>query len=50
MLSDYGPGLPFWLPNGYVLRRELEDFWLRIHKKYGYVFVNTRKQPFIKSD
>ncbi len=41
MLSDYGPGLPFWLPNGYVLRRELEDFWLRIHKKYGYVFVDT---------
>ena len=41
MLSDYGPGLPFWLPNGYILRRELEDFWLRIHKKYGYVFVDT---------
>ena len=41
MLSDYGPGLPFWLPNGYVLRRELEDFWLREHKKAGYVFVDT---------
>ena len=41
MLSDYGPGLPFWLPNGYVLRRELEDFWLREHHKAGYIFVDT---------
>ena len=41
MLSDYGPGLPFWLPNGYTLRRTLEDFWLDLHKKRGYLTINT---------
>ena len=41
MLSDYGPGLPFWLPNGYTLRRTLEDFWLDIHRKNNYLPINT---------
>ena len=41
MISDYGPGLPFWLPNGYVLRRTLEDFWLDLHKKRGYTTIST---------
>lgn len=41
MLSDYGPGLPFWLPNGYILRRNLEDFWLDLHKKNGYTTIST---------
>lgn len=41
MLSEYGPGLPFWLPKGYQLRRTLEDFWLDIHKKRGYLTINT---------
>lgn len=41
MLSDYGPGLPFWLPKGYVLRRTLEDFWLDLHKKRGYTTIST---------
>ena len=41
MLSDYGPGLPFWLPNGYTLRRTLEDFWLDLHKKRGYTTIST---------
>lgn len=41
MLSDYGQGLPFWLPNGYTLRRTLEDFWLDIHRKNGYLVINT---------
>lgn len=41
MISDFGPGLPFWLPNGYTLRRTLEDFWLRIHKERGYLTINT---------
>ena len=41
MISDFGPGLPFWLPNGYTLRRTLEDFWLRIHKERGYQTINT---------
>ncbi|MCI9653721.1 MAG: threonine--tRNA ligase [Acholeplasmatales bacterium] len=41
MISEYGPGLPFWLPKGYQLRRSLEDFWLDIHKKNGYLTINT---------
>ena len=41
MMSDYGPGLPFWLPNGYTLRRTLEDFWLKLHADRGYLTVDT---------
>ncbi len=41
MLSEYGPGLPFWLPKGYQLRRTLEDFWLNLHKERGYLTINT---------
>ncbi|MDD6302802.1 MAG: threonine--tRNA ligase [Bacillales bacterium] len=41
MLSEFGPGLPFWLPKGYTLRRTLEDFWLRIHRERGYEVINT---------
>ena len=41
MMSDYGPGLPFWLPNGYTLRRTLEDFWLKLHADRGYTTIDT---------
>jgi len=41
MLSEYGPGLPFWLPKGFTLRRTLEDFWLNLHRQRGYVVVET---------
>ena len=41
MFSEYGPGLPFWMPKGYTLRRTLEDFWLDYHRKNGYLVVNT---------
>lgn len=41
MISEYGPGLPFWLPKGYQLRRTLEDFWLDLHKKNGYTTIST---------
>lgn len=41
MFSEYGPGLPFWLPNGYTLRRQLEDFWLKLHRANGYYVINT---------
>lgn len=41
MISDYGPGFPFFLPNGMILRRELENFWYDIHTEEGYVFVKT---------
>ncbi len=41
MLSEYGPGFPFWLPNGMILRRNLEAFWYNIHTDNGYLFVQT---------
>ena len=41
MMSEFGPGLPFWLPNGYTLRRTLEDFWLNLHQKAGYKVIET---------
>ena len=41
MISEFGPGLPFWLPNGYALRRSLEDMWIEKHRKNGYVVINT---------
>lgn len=41
MLSEYGPGFPFWLPNGMTLRKELEDFWYKVHIKEGYKLIQT---------
>ncbi len=41
MISEYGPGFPFWLPNGMILRRTLENFWYKIHTDAGYQFVQT---------
>lgn len=41
MLSEFGPGFPFWLPNGMILRTQLENMWREIHQKYDYMFVDT---------
>ncbi len=41
MFSEFGPGFPFWLPNGMLLKRQLENFWYDEHTKEGYVFINT---------
>jgi threonyl-tRNA synthetase len=41
MLSDYGPGFPFFLPKGMVLRNTLIDYWRQVHKRYGYVEIST---------
>jgi threonyl-tRNA synthetase len=41
MLSEYGPGFPFWLPNGMILRRELENYWYDLHIREGYKLVQT---------
>ncbi|MBD3329467.1 threonine--tRNA ligase, partial [Candidatus Dojkabacteria bacterium] len=32
-----GQGLPVWLPNGYVMRRTLEDYMIKMERRYGYV-------------
>lgn len=41
MISEYGPGLPFFLPKGFVLKRTLEDFWLNLHRQRGYLTIST---------
>ena len=41
LLMDEGPGFPFFLPKGMVLKNTLIDFWRKIHKKYGYVEIST---------
>ena len=41
MMSEYGPGFPFFLPNGMIIRNELESFWYEEHAKEGYVFIKT---------
>ncbi len=41
MLRDEGPGFPFFLPKGMVLRNTLLDYWHQVHKKYGYVEIST---------
>ena len=38
---DEGPGFPFFLPNGMVLKNQLIDYWREIHKKAGYVEIST---------
>ena len=41
LLMDEGPGFPFFLPKGMVLRNTLIDYWREIHKRYGYVEIST---------
>ena len=41
MISEFGPGFPFWLPNGMTLKNALVDFWTKQHIKYDYEFVDT---------
>ena len=41
MLRDEGPGFPFFLPRGMVLRNTLIDYWRQVHKRYGYVEIST---------
>ena len=41
MISEYGPGFPFWLPNGMILREQIENYWKEQHRKYDYVMVKT---------
>lgn len=40
-ISEFGPGMPFWLPNGMILRDALEGYWKSQHIKYNYQFVKT---------
>ena len=41
MIAPEGPGFPFFLPKGMILRNVLEDFWRKIHTEHGYVEIKT---------
>ncbi len=41
VMQEEGPGFPFFMPNGMVLRNELEYFWRQEHKKRGYDEIKT---------
>ena len=41
LLSEYGPGMPFWLNNGWAMKRALEDWLLKILRKHNYQMVQT---------
>ncbi len=39
--EEAGPGLPFWLPKGALIRKIIEDFWVSEHYKEGYQLIYT---------
>ncbi len=41
MISDYGPGFPFFLPKGMLLKNALLDYWHEVHRRYGYQEIET---------
>lgn len=46
-IFEEGPGFPFFMPNGMVIRNELENFWRQEHRKRGYQEIKT---PLILSE
>lgn len=40
-LLNEGKGFPFFLPNGMVLKNTLVDYWRELHRKEGYVEIQT---------
>lgn len=40
-IQEEGPGFPFFHPKGMVIRNELENFWRKVHVKYGYQEIKT---------
>lgn len=48
--QEIGQGLPVWLPKGYLIRRTLEDYMIRMERSYGYDHILTphinRKELF----
>ncbi len=40
-MMEEGPGFPFFLPNGMVVKNTLIDYWRQIHTREGYVEIST---------
>ena len=53
VINEIGQGLPVWLPNGYAMRRAIEDYMIKFERSFGYSHVLTphihRKELFEKS-
>ena len=41
MFTEFGPGFPFYLPKGLMLRRQIENWWNDFHDKHGYKIIKT---------
>ncbi len=41
MLSEAGPGFPFMLPKGMILKDLLVDYWKKLHDRAGYILIQT---------
>lgn len=41
MISEEGPGFPFFLPKGMIIKNELIDYWRKLHIKAGYKEIST---------
>ena len=50
IIPEIGQGLPVWLPNGYAMRRALEDYMILLERRFGYEHILTphinRKELF----
>ncbi len=50
IIPEIGQGLPIWLPNGYAMRRVLENYMMKMERRFGYVHILTphlnRKELF----
>jgi len=40
-IMDEGPGFPFFFPKGMIIRNELEDYWRKLHREWGYQEIKT---------
>ena len=41
VLFEEGPGFPFFLPKGLILKNLLIDYWRKLHTREGYVEIST---------
>lgn len=52
-IMDEGPGFPFFLPKGVILKKILIDYWRKLHNEAGYVEIETpimlNKELWIRS-
>lgn len=40
-LSDYAPGMPFYMPKGVIIKNELIKYWREVHQRAGYLEIET---------